>query len=138
MRTKLLLIIALAVSFTAGACNFNELEESFDKAKDRAMYGNWCGPGLSGPGDPVDSLDSACKQHDNCYDAAEIPYEDYAECRPGDKRSCDQAFVDSMNALDSNSDNWTARPPEGMKAEAEQFRIDALKIFGSCVDIYNK
>lgn len=31
------------------------------------VYGRWCGPNVSGPGTPVDKLDSACKDHDNCY-----------------------------------------------------------------------
>lgn len=30
-------------------------------------YGNWCGKGHSGPGAPVDAVDAACKNHDNCY-----------------------------------------------------------------------
>lgn len=32
------------------------------------VYGNWCGPGHSGPGKPVDAIDACCKQHDLCYD----------------------------------------------------------------------
>lgn len=31
------------------------------------FYGNWCGPGHSGPGEPVDQLDAACRDHDLCY-----------------------------------------------------------------------
>lgn len=30
------------------------------------VYGNWCGPGHSG-GTPVDDLDRACMDHDECY-----------------------------------------------------------------------
>lgn len=30
------------------------------------IYGNWCGPGHGG-GTPVDDLDRACMQHDECY-----------------------------------------------------------------------
>jgi hypothetical protein len=33
------------------------------------IYGNWCGPGCSGPEDPVDDLDTCCQIHDNCYNA---------------------------------------------------------------------
>lgn len=33
------------------------------------FYGNWCGPGHSGPGAPIDLLDSRCKEHDLCYAA---------------------------------------------------------------------
>ncbi|MCG3089894.1 phospholipase [Sporosarcina cyprini] len=28
---------------------------------------NWCGPGCSGPGEPVNNVDAACKAHDLCY-----------------------------------------------------------------------
>lgn len=31
------------------------------------VYGNWCGPGHSGPGQPRDSVDRVCCQHDKCY-----------------------------------------------------------------------
>jgi RHS repeat-associated protein len=30
-------------------------------------YGNYCGPG-NNPGEPIDELDKACKDHDACYD----------------------------------------------------------------------
>ncbi|WNC17762.1 phospholipase A2 family protein [Brevibacillus brevis] len=32
------------------------------------MYGNWCGPGCSGPGAPIDDIDRCCKRHDRCYE----------------------------------------------------------------------
>ncbi|MFC7786278.1 MULTISPECIES: phospholipase [unclassified Rossellomorea] len=28
----------------------------------------WCGPGCSGPGAPINSVDAACKAHDLCYE----------------------------------------------------------------------
>lgn len=28
---------------------------------------NWCGPGCSGLGPPVNDVDAACKAHDKCY-----------------------------------------------------------------------
>lgn len=28
---------------------------------------NWCGPGCSGPGAPINDVDAACKAHDECY-----------------------------------------------------------------------
>lgn len=32
-----------------------------------AVHGLWCGPGRSGPGEPVDTLDRLCMNHDHCY-----------------------------------------------------------------------
>nr|WP_309145128.1 phospholipase A2 family protein [Brevibacillus sp. HB2.2] len=31
------------------------------------LYGNWCGPGCSGPDAPIDNVDRCCKRHDECY-----------------------------------------------------------------------
>ena len=31
------------------------------------VHGNWCGPGHSGPGKPIDDIDRACMHHDKCY-----------------------------------------------------------------------
>lgn len=33
------------------------------------IHGNWCGPGCSGPSEPVDATDRCCMIHDKCYDA---------------------------------------------------------------------
>ncbi|MGE5701316.1 MAG: phospholipase [Clostridia bacterium] len=32
------------------------------------LYGNWCGPGCSGPDSPIDDVDDCCRKHDRCYD----------------------------------------------------------------------
>ena len=34
---------------------------------DPCIYGNFCGPACSGPGEPIDALDRCCKAHDDCY-----------------------------------------------------------------------
>ncbi|MFC5131892.1 phospholipase A2 family protein [Paeniglutamicibacter kerguelensis] len=34
---------------------------------DLRLYGNWCGPGHSGPGEPIDAVDEACCRHDTCF-----------------------------------------------------------------------
>jgi hypothetical protein len=47
------------------------------------IWGNWCGPGCSGPAGPVDDLDACCQAHDNCYDAR-----GYLAC------SCDRELMD--------------------------------------------
>jgi len=35
-----------------------------------ALYGRYCGPGHSGPGQPIDAIDAACKRHDAAYKGA--------------------------------------------------------------------
>ena len=40
---------------------------STKKKKKWPIYGNYCGPGHSGPGKPIDRLDAACARHDDCY-----------------------------------------------------------------------
>ncbi|WP_430789844.1 phospholipase [Virgibacillus flavescens] len=42
---------------------------------------NWCGPGCSGPGAPVNKVDAACKAHDECYR------------RYGSRCKCDKEFL---------------------------------------------
>lgn len=32
------------------------------------LHGNWCGPGCSGPGSPIDAVDRCCQAHDKCYE----------------------------------------------------------------------
>lgn len=58
------------------------------------IYGNWCGPGHSGPGAPVDAVDEVCCRHDQCFCS-----EGYDDC------ACNrQAILDMPGAiLDSSS-----------------------------------
>lgn len=42
---------------------------------------NWCGPGCNGPGDPINEVDAACKEHDICY------------AQFGDRCLCDQELL---------------------------------------------
>lgn len=56
------------------------------------IYGNWCGPGCSGPSDPIDGVDSCCKTHDLCYDR-----NGYFDCE------CDAALI---RCLDNQSGFW--------------------------------
>ena len=57
------------------------------------VYGNWCGPGHSGPGNPIDSLDTLCKTHDNCYAAA---WKNNPSTNGKQICSCDQALMNSI------------------------------------------
>lgn len=42
-------------------------EENIDALDVPCVYGNWCGPGCSGPAPPIDAVDACCRAHDNCY-----------------------------------------------------------------------
>lgn len=73
--------------------NFNLISQEHEAArngvgKDRVslpIWGNWCGPGHSGPGAPTDLLDTACMHHDKCYGK-----KGYFSC------SCDQQLIDEI------------------------------------------
>lgn len=54
------------------------------------IYGNWCGPGHSG-GTPVDDLDRACMEHDECYGR-----KGYFDC------GCDKKLTQNIDAALSN------------------------------------
>lgn len=41
----------------------------------------WCGPGCSGPEQPINPIDAACKTHDECYESSK------------DRCLCDQEFL---------------------------------------------
>lgn len=47
---------------------------------------NWCGPGCSGPGAPINDVDAACKQHDECYR------------KTGDYCECDRIFLEQLKS----------------------------------------
>lgn len=51
------------------------------------IYGNWCGPGYSGPAAPIDDIDKCCKMHDNCYKIA----------GKGSKYNCDMDLICCLN-----------------------------------------
>ncbi len=119
-------------------CNFDELNDAFDRAMERSQYGNWCGPYHSGDADApaIDSLDAQCKMHDQCYDAIPVSDSDYYQCIPGAKVNCDQTFVNNLNSLSDDPAAWPNPPfPENYE-NAKQYRIDAIKIFDSCVDMF--
>lgn len=56
------------------------------------IYGNWCGPGNSGPGAPIDRVDQVCCRHDKCYSDR-----GYLDC------SCDRELIASMPAAIAHS-----------------------------------
>jgi len=56
------------------------------------LYGNWCGPGQSGPGAPVDRVDQVCCRHDRCYSSR-----GYFDCK------CDRDLIAAMPAAIADS-----------------------------------
>ena len=52
------------------------------------VYGNWCGPGCSGPSAPVDDVDRCCMVHDKCYDR-----EGYFDCQ------CDIDVIECLRGM---------------------------------------
>lgn len=48
---------------------------------------NWCGPGCSGPGAPINAVDAACAAHDACYRLV------------GPSCRCDQEFLNRLRPL---------------------------------------
>ncbi|QHT45220.1 phospholipase [Halobacillus sp. ACCC02827] len=47
----------------------------------------YCGPGCSGPGEPINAVDAACRAHDECYRIKK----DYC--------ACDRAFLKRLKKL---------------------------------------
>nr|WP_237389674.1 phospholipase [Bacillus sp. USDA818B3_A] len=45
---------------------------------------NWCGPGCSGPDDPINDVDSCCQKHDHCLS------------RGGSSCECDKEFMECL------------------------------------------
>ncbi|MBP7584363.1 MAG: hypothetical protein KBA61_10040 [Spirochaetes bacterium] len=136
---KIIHMMMILAAACFASCNYDELNDALEHAIERSWYGNWCGP-MHGedPAPGVDSLDDLCQSHDYCYAAVPVIGDMYYECSPKDsgKYNCDKTFVDGMKALDSDPVNWLRKPPAGMEDEAAQFRIDAIKLFGGCVDLF--
>lgn len=70
-------------------------EEIATRGPSFPVYGNWCGPGHSGPGAPIDLLDRMCKNHDECY-----ARQGYFDC------GCDQGL---LYIIDKNYSKLSAK-----------------------------
>lgn len=62
------------------------MQDNQSRLGEGAVWGNWCGKGHSGPGAPVDLLDTACMHHDQCYAAR-----GFGNC------SCDDEMIAEIN-----------------------------------------
>lgn len=59
-------LLEAGADFNRLAANKNE-PSNMIKARGMPGYGNWCGPGHSGPGAPINTIDRLCQKHDKCY-----------------------------------------------------------------------
>lgn len=57
-------LLELGEFYNSIAGNPNEIET---RALSIPIHGRYCGPGHSGPGNPIDTLDRICMEHDRCY-----------------------------------------------------------------------
>jgi len=85
-------------------------------------YGNYCGPGNNYPLAPIDSLDSACKVHDDCYTAAGLSAGDVIIPPLNPKKCAAQDACD--DALCSSARNFKA-----ITVKQKMARITIMGIF---------
>ena len=71
--------------YNSFAASYGQKNDGVSARAGFPVHGNWCGPGHSGPGEPVDTLDRLCMHHDQCY--AAVGYFNMA---------CDQALVNGI------------------------------------------
>ena len=67
------------------------------------FYGNWCVPGQSGPGAPIDPIDQACCRHDICF--CERGY-DRCGCNRDLIEGLSEGIVDSRSSAEGRA--WAA------------------------------
>lgn len=73
----------------------------------KQRYGNWCGLGNPTDKAPIDAIDSACQEHDFCYDRVHSH-----DC------GCDKRFLNKLGSV---------RAPE--TPGSEEYRLAAMALF---------
>ena len=101
-------------------------------------YGNWCGPGWSGGVDvsknngksgtagPVDSLDAACKKHDEVYDWKK-PNQPRLNCAI--EEVADKQLIRDLDALPKDPKKWSDPPSHQNEKSVEMYREAASGYF---------
>lgn len=74
---------------------YNHEKEEINEEGIPCIYGNWCGPGCSGPGDPISPVDACCKAHDICYGK-----------RGYFSKSCDDELTDCLAPYVVQGNKW--------------------------------
>lgn len=74
----------------------------------RNIYGNWCGPGGSGP--VLDPVDQCCYDHDSCYGACGATWRDKVfgtrdRTRRSEMGSCDSSMCACLDDIDPKNDD---------------------------------
>lgn len=93
---------------------------------DGPIWKKWCGenwgagrdvrdPNAVGPADPSpdDDMDSACKDHDDCYDS-------------GGAGNCDRKLVRALESLPDDPRDWEKQPSEHEIEDAKHYRKWAI------------
>lgn len=79
----------------------------------RPRYGNYCGAGYTNPSGStakLDSLDAACKKHDECYQRCGND----VQCK---KVNCDPKLSQDLRALNPDPRRWKSPPqPEDVNS----------------------
>jgi len=98
-----------------------------DPAGLEPIYGNYCGRGNNPGTEPVDDLDRACKEHDDCYDKNGVSSDSISATdilrNPGLGNECPQDTCDDAlcaAARDFNTSGWD----EGFRSGVEQLFCD--------------
>jgi RHS repeat-associated protein len=94
-------------------------------------YGRWGGPGRSGPGKPIDSLDKCFRTHDMDYLSAGIEdWNNIDSSKIKDRKKCDRKVSNCISELPLNPLLWESPPPWWMPIEyATLYRIGSGALF---------
>jgi len=114
---------------------------------DGPRNGNWCGgnwsggkvPSMNGGKDgsapPLDSLDSCCNVHDNCYSKCEkLPKGLQDACFI----KCDRELVGCLKGLDDDCTKWPNPPRKNTEGDSQTYRDDAMRIFNQKMRDWDK
>lgn len=92
-------------------------------------YGNWGGPGHSGPGAPIDAMDQCFKQHDVCYLDLGV-----TSTRCGDpsesKNRCGHDLVWCLDRIGGDPTAWNKPAPDLERART--YWQEARSTFQAC------
>ncbi len=94
-------------------------------------YGKYGGPGRSGPGRPIDSMDKCYKGHDDCYtDSGITEWDEVDSCKLEKRRRCDRAVDSCLSKLSIIPLAWETPPPWWMPPwYVIRYRIAAQILF---------